>query len=108
MAAPDYFDALKNDLDITYDDPETDAKLLGQCRRAEAYLRTASGHGWLTFSVNMADQELLQLLFDCVRYIRSNALNRFAENYGDDLFRLRSMSHIWEQEREEEFGNEAE
>lgn len=89
---PDYFDAVKNYLDITYRDTETDEKLSGICTRAEAYLSKRSGNT-IEFSIDMDDKNLLQLLFDCIRYIWSGSLDEFAVNYADDLFMLRANTH---------------
>ena len=88
----DYFDDVKNYIDITFTDDATDKKLRGVCERAEAYLSKRAGVT-LSFSLNMDDQSLLQLLFDCIRYIWSGALDEFAINYADDLFGLRANIH---------------
>lgn len=88
----DYFKEVKNYLDITFDDGETDAKLLGICSRAEAYLNKRAGRK-IPFSKDMEDEDLLQLLFDCIRYIWSGGLDDFATNYADDLFILRANTH---------------
>lgn len=89
---PDYFDEVKNYLDITYQDYDTDEKLFGICMRAEAYLSKRAGSN-IIFSSHMSDGNLLQLLFDCIRYIWSGALDEFAVNYADDLFMLRANTH---------------
>jgi hypothetical protein len=85
---PEYFEDLKNYLDITFDDDDIDAKLSGICTRAEAYLNKAAGG-----AVDLTDQSALQLLFDCIRYIWSGSLDEFAQNYADDLFMLRANVH---------------
>ena len=41
--AADYFYDVKNYLDITFTDADTDSKLRGICTRAEAYLSKAAG-----------------------------------------------------------------
>ena len=84
----EYFEDLKNYLDITFDDDAIDAKLSGICTRAEAYLNKAAGG-----AVDLTDQSVLQLLFDCIRYIWSGSLDEFAQNYVDDLFMLRANVH---------------
>lgn len=88
----DYFWDLKNYLDITFDDLDTDSKLRGICERAEAYLSKAAGKS-LDFTCENA--ALRQLLFDCVRYIWSGSLDEFAKNYADDLFMLRANAHAY-------------
>lgn len=100
MDTPDYFDDLKAYLDITWDDNATDTKVLGIAARAEVYLRKAAGKPIL-FSVDMADQNVLQLLYDCCRYIRGNALDEFGVNYGSELWALRANTHIEAMEEED-------
>ena len=97
--AADYFYEVKNYLDITYTDQDVDTKLQGVCIRAENYLSKAAG-STLTFSKSMEDKSLLQLLFDCIRYIWSGALDDFAKNYADDLFMLRANVHVNTEEEE--------
>lgn len=89
---PDYFYDVRNYLDITFDDSATDEKLRDVCIRAESYLSKKAGTG-LEFSKNMENQYLLQLLFDCIRYIWSSGLADFETNYADDLFMLRANVH---------------
>lgn len=98
--AADYFYEVKNYLDITFTDADTDTKLQGICSRAEKYLSKAAGSE-LTFSKSMEDKSLLQLLFDCIRYIWSGSLDDFAKNYSDDLFMLRANVHAYKEEEEE-------
>lgn len=93
--AADYFYEVKNYLDITYTDADTDSKLRSICSRAESYLCKAAGVD-LTFSKDMDDQSLLQLLYDCIRYIWSGGLDDFAKNYSDELFMLRANVHAEE------------
>lgn len=95
--AADYFYEVRNYLDITYTDQDTDTKLTGICSRAEAYLNKAAGCT-IEFSKNMEDKSVLQLLFDCIRYIWSGALDDFAKNYADDLFMLRANVHVNQEE----------
>ena len=84
MPKPDYFEALKNDLDFTYEDESREAKLLNTCQRAERWLSNRIGEN-PGFSINMESGHLLQLLFDCVRYIENGALDEFEKNYADDI-----------------------
>lgn len=99
-----YLEALKLSLDITWEDEQTDRKVRGIARRAEAYLRKAAGKD-IQFSFDMEDQALLQLLFDCARYIRCNALDEFGVNYASELFALRANAHVEGMEAEAD-GNE--
>lgn len=82
-------DTLKTYLDITWDDPHTNAKLEGILARAQAKLREYAGCSAeeLTFEDNTAEQ---QLLLDLCRYIYNNASEDFEENYRADLIMLRA------------------
>ena len=102
---PDYLPDLMLALDITWQDSGTEQEVASIARRAEAYLSNAAGRE-LSFSVNMVEVHLLQLLFDCARYIRSHALDEFRVNYADELFALRADSHIAAMEQEELNGGE--
>jgi hypothetical protein len=88
----DYFYKVRNYLDITYTDQDTDDKLMDICSRAESYLCRAAGRT-IVFSKDMDDQSTLQLLFDCIRYIWSGGLDDFGKNYSDELFMLRANVH---------------
>lgn len=97
----DYFCDLKNYLDITFEDPDLDQKLGGICRRAESYLSQAAGKQ-IYFGRDMEDQNVLQLLFDCIRYIWNNSLDEFGINYQSELMMLRANTHIDQMEMEDE------
>lgn len=85
----DYISDLKLSLDITWEMTEDEeSKLAGEARRAESFLSKRAGET-LEFSIEDDDQSLIQLIFDCVRYIRANALDEFENNYFDDLQMLR-------------------
>lgn len=73
-------------LDITWDDPHTDAKLSGILARAQQMLCAYAG-AELTFAENSAEA---QLLLDLCRYIYNNASEDFADNYRADLIMLRA------------------
>jgi hypothetical protein len=76
--------AVKNYLDITWDDPDGDAKLSGIIARGTAYLNGAAGAA-LDFE---AEDLPRALLFDYCRYVRSNALEEFQVNFGRELIGL--------------------
>ncbi len=99
----DYFYDVRNYLDITFSDADTDTKLTGVCERAEAFLSKVAGSK-ITFSKDMEDKDLLQLLFDCIRYMWSGARDEFEKNYAEDLFNLRANYHANTMREAEETG----
>ena len=82
-------ETLKTYLDITWNDPHTNAKLEGILARAQAKLREYAGctAEELTFEDGTEEQ---QLLLDLCRYIYNNASEDFEENYRADLIMLRA------------------
>lgn len=78
-------EAVRNYLDITYDDAETDRKLEGIIERGEAYLDNMAG-GAQDYTVESLPRALL---FDYCRYARNNALELFEENFRAELIALR-------------------
>lgn len=76
--------AVRNYLDITWADDETDTKLTGIISRGMRYLNNVAG-AELDYSIEDKPRELL---FDYCRYVRSNALNEFATNYQHELLSL--------------------
>lgn len=77
---------VKNYLDITWEDPESDKKLSGIISRGMQYLNSV-GAKEFNYSV---DDKPLELLLDYVRYVRSNALDEFQLNYLHELRRLQT------------------
>lgn len=75
--SPELLAEAKNYLDITWDDPEGDKKLSGMLSRGMRYLDLAAGN---KFDYETPDKPQ-ELLFDYVRYVRSNALDEFQTNY---------------------------
>ncbi len=83
-------DEVKNYLDITWDDNETDLKLNGMIERGKKYLNRTAGKE-LDFEVEDKPKELL---FDYCRYVRSNALEMFQQNYLHELLSLQIVSEV--------------
>ena len=83
-------DALKNYLDITWDDAALDEKLSGILVRGKAYLNNAAGEE-LDYD---AEDKPRELLFDYVRYARSGALNEFMPNYLHELTTLQISKEV--------------
>lgn len=76
---------VRNYLDITYPDEETDRKLSGIIERGRAYLDSMAG------AAQDYEAEALPraLLLDYCRYARSNALELFEQNFRAELIVLR-------------------
>src|SRR5450756_2247110 len=77
--------AVRNYLDITWTDADLDTKLTGLLQRGQTYLDSIAG----TEQDYTVEGQARSLLFDYVRYFRSNAGDQFAKNYADDLIALR-------------------
>lgn len=85
MALPEgLLDAVKNYLDITWDDPAGEEKLSGIAARGMRYLDDVAGEE-LDYT---AEDKPRELLFDYCRYVRSNALDEFQKNYLHELLSL--------------------
>jgi len=84
--------AVRNYLDITWDDAGGDEKLSGIIARGMKYLDEAAGEP-LDYE---AEDKPRELLFDYCRYARSYALNEFQDNY---LHELLSLQHSKEVDR---------
>lgn len=78
-------EGVRNYLDITYQDDETDRKLSGIISRGKAYLDNMAGK-----SQDYEAEALPRaLLLDYCRYARSNALELFEQNFRAELITLR-------------------
>ena len=77
-------DAAKNFLDITWMDDSTDRKLAGILRRGMGYMDALAG-AELDYT---KDNKPRELLFEYARYVRSNALDEFQNNYLPELIAL--------------------
>lgn len=80
-------ETLKTYLDITWDDPHTNAKLEGILARAQTKLCAYAGSTELAFEDGSEEQ---QLLLDMCRYVWNNASEDFEANYLPDLLMLRA------------------
>lgn len=75
---------VKNYLDITWDDPESEKKLSGIIARGMHYLDKAAGAN----NDYTVEDKPRELLMDYCRYARSNALDEFQRNYLHELLSL--------------------
>ena len=83
-------EAVKNYLDITWEDPAGDEKLSGIIARGIKYINSVAG-AELDYTVEDKPRELL---FDYCRYVRSNALDEFAINYQHELLSLQIQQEV--------------
>lgn len=91
MALPEgLLEAAKIDLDITWDDDATDAKLSGILERGIVYLDRIAGAAQ-DYTV---EGDARGLLFDYARYARSGATDVFERNYQSALLALQIHTTI--------------
>jgi len=82
--------AVRNYLDITWEDPAGDEKLSGIIARGIKYINSVAG-AELDYTVEDKPRELL---FDYCRYVRSNALDEFQNNYLPELLSLQISQEV--------------
>lgn len=87
---PELLQAVRNYLDITWEDDTGDEKLSGIIARGIKYINNVAG-AELDYSVEDRPRELL---FDYCRYVRSNALEDFQENYLPELLSLQIFEEV--------------
>lgn len=85
MVEKEMLGAVRNYLDITYEDEETERKLAGIMERGKTYLNNVAGTE-LDYEEENGSRALL---FDYCRYARNNALELFEENFKTELISLR-------------------
>ena len=85
MVTDEMLQAVRNYLDITFEDAETDKKLQGIIARGMAYLNEVAGTE-LDYS---EEAEHRALLLDYCRYARNNVLELFEQNFSAELISLR-------------------
>lgn len=88
--------AVRNYCDITWADAATDTKTTGLIQRGKAYLDGIAGEAQ-DYAV---EGQARSLLFDYVRYFRSNAGEMFKVNYRDELIALRLAREVADYEDE--------
>ena len=86
MVTPTLISEVRNYLDITWLDDDTDTKLNGIILRAISTLQSYAG-AEIEFETETDEK---QLLFDCIRYIYNNAFEHFKVNFEDELMMLRA------------------
>lgn len=97
MALPQgLLDSVKNYLDITWSDVQTEQKLTGIIERGMKYIDSVSG---ATNDYTIEDKPK-ELLLDYCRYVRSNALSEFQNNYLAELLTLQLKQEVADYEAE--------
>lgn len=92
MSLPDILNAVKNYLDITWDDNAVDEKLCGIISRGTSYLNSIAG-AELDYNI---EGEPRRLLLNYCLYDWSRAADEFPKNYQSDLLRLQIMQEVKE------------
>ncbi len=82
--------AVRNYLDITWDDEAGDVKLSGIIARGIRYIDNTAGASQ-NYTIEDKPRELL---FDYCRYVRSNSLNEFQTNYLHELLSLQIAQEV--------------
>jgi hypothetical protein len=91
MALPaGLLEAVKNYLDITWEDADLDTKLTGIIARGMKYLDSVAGVE-LDYT---AEDKPRELLLDYCRYVRSNALDEYMTNYLPELLTLQMRTEV--------------
>ena len=83
-------EAVRNYLDITWVDTAGDTKLTGIIERGMKYIDSLAG-AEMDYTVEEKPRELL---FDYCRYVRSNALDEFQQNYLAELLSLQISQEV--------------
>nr|DAE46641.1 MAG TPA: Head Tail Connector Protein [Caudoviricetes sp.] len=91
--------AVKNHLDITWDDPDSDKKLSGIIERGKRYIDDISGN---QNNYEDSSSKAFELLLEYVRYVRCAAFDKFAINYRGELLSLQISERVKRLESEEE------
>lgn len=85
----------RNYLDITWTDPDGDAKLRGILARGMGYLDHAAGVE-LDYGEGTAARALL---FDYARYVRAGALQDFGRDFASELLGLHISGEVSQHDR---------
>lgn len=88
---------IKRELNVTWSDPENDAKIESKWHRAEAIIEDKAGRH-IDFDIPGTEQ---QLMLDCVVYLYSDSYAQFLADYSEELTAL-SMKTEGESDSEEQ------
>ena len=88
--------AVRNDQDITWEDPTLDEKLSGIIQRGQSYLDRIAGE-----TLDYAEgTKGLELLLEYARYARANAIQDFAGDFTTELNALHADGEVGRFEQE--------
>lgn len=90
MTAAELLSDVRNYLDITFEDEETDAKLTGIISRGMSHLDNVAGAAQ-DYSIESTARALL---FDYCRYARNNMIEYFEQNFTPELIALRMGAQV--------------
>ena len=90
MTPSELLEPVRNYLDVTWIDIETDVKLTGIIDRGMAYLDSIAG-ATMDYVIEGKARELL---FDYCLYVRSNSLSEFQQNYLAELLSLQISQDV--------------
>lgn len=82
---------IKSELCITWDDSNTDKKLISIIKQGKAYLTDIAGVDEIDFTEEGIARSLL---FDYCRYRNSHAIEMFEENFRGQLLRLNNKYQV--------------
>lgn len=88
---------VKNYLNITWQDDETDKNITNIAKRARSVLENYAGS-----DIDLSDGFVNQLFLDCCRYIYNHCYEDYERNFESDLFYLRQSVKIKEMNRSAE------
>ena len=94
-------DAVKLKLNITYSEPDTDARISGITQMADAVLRDALGIDDASFTFEMPGQEQALFLAFCF-YEFNDALDDFYINYAEQMAQARNRWMVKQFVKEQE------
>lgn len=93
----DLYETLRNELNITWDDEETESRLIRIIRNAVVTMNRKIGSD-IDYSIAGPEQELF--LAYCV-YVYNNCANQFDENYLNEIMQIRSIYEVEQYEEDQ-------
>lgn len=93
----DLYETLRNELNITWDDEETESRLIRIITNAVVTMNRKIGSD-INYSIAGPEQELF--LAYCV-YVYNNCANQFDENYLNEIMQIRSIYEVEQYEEDQ-------
>ena len=102
---------VKNHLNITWEDEDTDGRVKGAAARAQSAVRELIGAVWLQFVALSAEEarsressgtEAEQLFRDACRYIYNDAYEDFRKNFAETIRSQRIKYYVLAERKERE------